>query len=42
MHDYKQWFTPEELATDPSLKWRRINKGNLQIVGAKPKAADYP
>lgn len=23
-------------------KWRSINKANLQIVGAKPKAADYP
>lgn len=23
-------------------KWRAINRSNLQIVGAKPKAADYP
>ena len=23
-------------------KWRRINRANLQIVGAKPKASDYP
>jgi hypothetical protein len=23
-------------------KWRAINKANLQIVGAKPKAGDYP
>ena len=36
------YFTPEELAADPSLKWRRINKYNLEIVGAKPKAGDYP
>jgi hypothetical protein len=34
------YFTPEELAADPSLKWRRINKANLQIVGAPPKAGD--
>ena len=36
------YFTPAEMAADPSLKWRRINKGNLEIVGAKPKAGDYP
>ena len=36
------WFTPDEMAADPSLKWRRINKANLQIVGAKPKSGDYP
>jgi hypothetical protein len=36
------WFTAEEMAADPSLKWRRINRGNLEIVGAKPKAGDYP
>ncbi len=23
-------------------KWRTFHKGNLQIVGAKPKAEDYP
>ncbi len=23
-------------------KWRRFNKFNLEIVGAKPKAGDYP
>lgn len=37
-----RWFTPEELAADPSPKWRRINRANLEIVGAKPKAGDYP
>ena len=36
------YFTPAEFAADPSLKWRRINKANLEIVGAKPKAGDYP
>ena len=36
------YFTPAEMAADPSLKWRRINKANLQIVGAKPKAGDLP
>ena len=38
----QSYFTAAELAADPSLKWRRINKGNLEIVGAKPKAGDYP
>jgi hypothetical protein len=36
------YFTPEEIAADPSLKWRRINKANLQVVGAAPRAGDYP
>lgn len=27
------WFTPAELAADPSLKWRRINVANLVRVG---------
>ena len=36
------YFTPAEMAADPSLRWRRINKANLQIVGAKPKAGDSP
>lgn len=40
--EWQTMFTPAELAADPSLKWRRINKGNLEIVGASPKAADYP
>lgn len=26
------WFTDEELAADPMLKWRRINVGNLEVV----------
>jgi len=26
-------FTPEEYAADPSLKWRRIAKANLTVVG---------
>ncbi len=42
LHDWRSMFSPAELAADPSLKWRRINKANLQIVGAKPKAEDYP
>lgn len=42
LYDYKDTFTPAELAADPSLKWRRIAIGNLQIVGAPPKAGDYP
>jgi hypothetical protein len=37
-----RYFTSEEIAADPSLKWRRIHRGNLEIVGAKPKASDYP
>lgn len=36
------YFTPAELAADPSLKWRRINRANLQIVGAPPRAEDLP
>jgi hypothetical protein len=27
------WFTAEELAADPSLLWRHINKGNVYVVG---------
>jgi len=41
-YDWQTMFTPAELAADPSLKWRRIAIGNLQIVGAPPKAGDYP
>lgn len=40
--DWQSMFTPAELAADPTLKWRRIAIGNLQIVGAPPKAGDYP
>ena len=29
-----RWFTDSELATDPSLRWRRIALGNLVRVGA--------
>jgi hypothetical protein len=29
------YFTKEELAADPSLKWRRIHRGNLQLA-SKP------
>lgn len=31
----EQWFTADELASDPSLKWRRINTGNLQALAAR-------
>jgi hypothetical protein len=34
------WFTAEELAASP--RWRHINAANLQVVGGKPKATDYP
>lgn len=27
------WFTPEELAADPDLKWRRFHAGNLIEYG---------
>lgn len=35
LSDSAQWFTADELAADPSLKWRRINVGNLQALAAR-------
>jgi hypothetical protein len=31
-----------DLPEEQRPKWRSINKYNLEIVGAKPKAEDYP
>lgn len=32
----------EDIPVDERPKWRRINAANLEIVGAPPKAEDYP
>ena len=35
LSDESRWFTADELAADPSLKWRRINVANLQALAAR-------
>lgn len=41
--DYMQrFYSAEEIATLPHLRFRHIGIAGLEIVGAKPKAADYP
>lgn len=35
-------YSADEIATMPHLRFRHFAIGNLEIVGAKPKAADYP
>ena len=32
----------EDIPVEERPKWRRINAANLEIVGAPPKAEDYP
>lgn len=32
----------EDLLPEDRPKWRHINVANLEVVGGKPKAADYP
>jgi hypothetical protein len=36
------YASTDAIEADPSLKWRRINKANLQVVGAAQRAGDYP
>ena len=38
----QRMYSAEEIATMPHLRFRHFGIGNLEIVGAKPKAADYP
>ncbi len=32
----------EDIAPEDRPKWRHINAANLEVVGAKPRACDYP
>lgn len=32
----------EDFAPEERPKWRRINAANLEVVGAPPRAEDYP
>lgn len=38
----ERMYSAEEIATMPHLRFRHLGIGALEIVGAKPKAADYP
>lgn len=37
--DYGQW---NDIPKDQRPKWRHFNHNNLMVIGAKPRAKDYP